>query len=149
MLSLNTGDATILAELGMAQNTLDNFDVGIPLMEEAVRLNPLAPEHYQRWLGTGYYQAKRYRDAVVTLRAGRIDGWNYAWLAASYARLDEFERAREALDEFVELRRNELQKSSVPIDETADLFGNYKVNFRYESDWEHFVEDLRMAGLSV
>lgn len=146
-LSLNSGDADILAELGMAQNTLNNFDIGIPLLEKAVRLNPLAPEHYQRWLGTGYYQAKRYRDAVVALRAGRTDGWTYAWLAASYARLGETERAREALDAFVELRRNDLQKAGVPTDETADLLGNYKVNFRYDSDWEHFVEGLRIAGL--
>jgi len=147
VLSLNSGDADILAELGMAQNTLDNFDVGIALLEESVRLNPLAPEHYQRWLGSGYYQAKRYRDAVVTLRAGRIDGWTYGWLAASYARLGELEQARDALDAFVELRRNELKKAGVPIDETAELLGNYKVNFRYESDWEHFIEGLRLAGL--
>ena len=147
MLSLNSGDADILAELGMAQSSLDNFDVGIPLLEEAIRLNPLAPEHYQRWLGTGYYGAKRYRDAVVALRAGRIDGWTYGYLAASYARLGELEQAHEALDAFVELRRKELQKSGVPTDETADLLGNIKVNFRYESDWEHFIEGLRIAGL--
>ena len=83
----------------------------------------------------------------MTLRAGRIDGWTYGWLAASYARLGELEQAREALDAFVELRRNELKKAGVPTDETAELLGNYKVNFRYESDWEHFIEGLRLAGL--
>ncbi len=83
----------------------------------------------------------------MTLRAGRINGWTYAWLAASYARLGEPERAREALDAFVELRRNELQKAGVPTDKTVVLLGNYKVNFRYESDWEHFIEGLHIAGL--
>ena len=147
VLSLNSGDADILAELGMAQNTLDNFDVGISLLEEAVRLNPLAPEHYQRWLGAGYYQAKRYRDAVTTLRAGRIDGWTYGWLAASYARLGEDGRAQQSLRNFVDQRREELEKAGIPADSTAELLGNYKVNFRYEEDWEHFIEGLRMAGL--
>ena len=147
MLSLNSGDADILAELGMAQNALNNFDIGIPLLEKAVRLNPLAPEHYQRWLGIGYYETKRYRDAVKTLRAGRFDGWTYAWLAASYARLGEIEQSSEALKAFVEVRRRELQKAGIPTDQTADLLGNYKTNFRYESDWEHFIQGLHMAGL--
>ena len=123
-------------------------EIVIALLEEAIRLNPLFPDSYRRWLGSGYYRSRRYQDAVTALRAARLEGWSYAWLAASFARLGEFERASEAVKTFVVQRRKELESAGVPAKTTTDLLGNYKDNFRHEADWEHFLDGLRMAGLT-
>jgi len=148
VLTLKPGDADILAEAGNGFKAVGRLEVGIALLEEATRLNPLFPDSYQRWLGQAYYRAGRYQDAMNTLRAVRVDGWGYGWLAASFARAGELERARDALDKFVVQRQKELESSSVKASTTADLLGNYKYNFRHEVDWQHLLDGLRIAGLT-
>ncbi len=117
-------------------------------MEEAIRLNPLFPDTYQRWLGQAYYRAGRYQEAINTLRAVRVDGWGYGVLAASLARVGELEHARDALNKFVAQRQKELKSSGVSASTTADLLGNYKDNFRTEANWQHLLDGLHMAGLT-
>ncbi|MDH3638165.1 MAG: tetratricopeptide repeat protein [Gammaproteobacteria bacterium] len=148
MLSLKPGDADVLAEAGNALKNVGRVEVGIALLEEAIRLNPLFPESYRRWLGLAYYRARRYQDAALALRAARLEGWAYGCLAASLAQLGEHEQAREALKTFVAERRRELEAAGVSADRTTDLIGNYKDNFRFEEDWEHLLAGLRMAGLT-
>ncbi len=147
VLTLNPGDADLLAEVGDGLFSVGRLEIGIALMEEAIRLNPLFPDSYRRWLGSGYYRSRRYQDAVTALRGVRLEGWGYAWLAASFARLGEFERASEAVKTFVVQRRKELESAGVPAKTTADLLGNYEDNFRHDADWEHFLDGLRKAGL--
>ena len=137
-----------MAEAGNGFKAVGRLEIGIDLLEEAVRLNPLFPDSYQRWLGQAYYRAKRYQEATTTLRAVRVDGWGYGWLAASFARLDELERARETLNKFIAQRQKELKSSGVSASTTADLLGNYKDNFRTEADWKHLLDGLHMAGLN-
>lgn len=148
VLSLKPGDADVLAEAGHALKAVGRVEVGIALLEEAIHLNPLFPESYQRWLGLAYYRARRYRDAVKALRATRLEGWGYGCLAASLAQLGEFEQAQVALKTFVAQRRKELEAAGVSADTTTDLIGNYKDNFRLEEDWEQLLAGLRKAGLT-
>ena len=89
----------------------------------------------------------RYRDAATALRTARLEGWGYAWLAASFSRIGEAERAREALERFRTKRREELEATGAPADSTKDLLGNYQNNFRHHAEWEHFLDGLRKAGL--
>ena len=142
------GDADLMAEVGNGLKAVGRIDDGIALLKEAICLNPLSPDSYQRWLGQAYYRAGRYSEARDTLRVIRLEGWGYGWLAASFARLGEIERAREAFNSFVMQRKLELESSEVPANTTFDLLGNYKVNFRYEEEWEHLLEGLRIAGLT-
>jgi len=148
VLTSEPGDADVLAEAGNGFNGVGRPEVGIALLEEATRLNPLFPDSYQRWLGQAYYRAGRYQEATTTLRAVRVDGWGYGWLAASFARLGELERARETLNQFIAQRQKELKSSGVSASTTADLLGNYKDNFRTEADWQHLLDGLHMAGLT-
>ena len=145
-LSPRPGDADILAEAGLVATNVGRADVGIALLEEAISLNPLFPESYRRWLGLGYHRVRRYREAVIALRAALLEGWAYGALAASLARLGELDQAHEALKMFVAERRKTLESAGVEATTTADLLGNYKDNFRYEEDWEHLLEGLRLAG---
>lgn len=147
VLSLKPGDADVLAEAGLTAKNVGRVEDGIALLEEAIRLNPLFPESYRRWLGLSYYRAKRYQDAATALRAAPLDGWAYGCLAASLAHLGEREQASEALKIFVAQRRQTLESAGVSAATTADLLGNYKDNFRYEEDWEHLLDGMRMAGL--
>ena len=148
VMTLRPGDADVLAEAGNGFKAVGRLEVGIALLEEATRLNPLFPDLYQRWLGQAYYRARRYQEATTTLRAVRVDGWGYGWLAASFARLGELERARETLNKFIAQRQKELKSSGVSASTTADLLGNYKDNFRTEAEWQHLLDGLHMAGLN-
>ena len=148
VLALKPGDADILAEAGNSFASVGRLGVGIALLEEAIRLNPLFPDSYQRWLGHAYYYAGRYQEAINTLRAARVDGWDYGYLAASFARVGEFEHARDALNEFIAQRQKVLKSSGVLANTTAELLGNIKDNFRTEADWQHLLDGLHMAGLT-
>ncbi len=146
VLTMKPGEADILAEAGNGFKAVGRLDVGIALLEEAIRLNPLFPDTYQRWLGQAYYRAGRYQEAIDTLRVVRMDGWGYGVLAASLARVGQLEHARDALNKFIAQRQKELESGGV-ADATADLLGNYRDNFRTEADWQHLLEGLHMAGL--
>ena len=147
VLKLKPGDADILAEAGNGFASVGRLEVGIALLEEAIRLNPLFPDTYQRWLGHAYYYAGRYQEAINTLRVARVDGWDYGYLAASFARVGELEHARDALNEFIAQRQKVLKSSGVSANTTAELLGNIKDNFRTEADWQHLLDGLHMAGL--
>jgi tetratricopeptide (TPR) repeat protein len=147
VLALKPGEADVLAELGNGLLHAGRLDIGIAQLEEAIRLNPLFPDSYQRWLGQGYYYAGRYQEAINTLRAALVDAWDNAYLAASFARVGEFEQARDALNEFITQRQKMLESSGVSANTTAELLGNIRDNFRTEADWLHLLDGLHMAGL--
>jgi adenylate cyclase len=146
-LARKPGDPDIMAEVGHGLYVIGRPEEGIPLLEEAVRLNPLYPDVYLRWLGIGYYRGERYREAARALSGARLEGWGHGWLAAAYARLGDKPRAQAALAQFVELRSEELGYASASAGSVQDLLGNYQSNFRYEAEWEHFLNGLREAGL--
>jgi TolB-like protein len=147
VLTLKPGDADILAEAGNGFKAVGRLEVGIALLEEAIRLNPLFPDTYQRWLGQAYYRAGRYQEAINTLRAIRLDGWGYGVLAASFARVSELEHASDAVNKFIAQRQKVLESSGMSASTTADLLGNYKDNFRTEAEWQHLLDGLHLAGL--
>jgi tetratricopeptide (TPR) repeat protein len=72
----------------------------LELAQEAVRLEPGNPM-YRNTLGVAYYRAGRYRDAIDRLRADlegqedRFLAWDLCFLAMSYHRLGEADRAGE------------------------------------------------------
>jgi tetratricopeptide (TPR) repeat protein len=148
-LALRPGDAEVLVETGHGLIMVGRPEDGIAVIEEALRLNPLHADVHRRWLGIGFFRARRYEDAVNALRAiNLLDGWGYAWLAAAYARLDQSKLATDALETFIRERRQQLSSTGASADSTADLLGNYRRNFRYEAEWEHFLGALRDAGLA-
>jgi TolB-like protein len=147
-LALRPGDAEVLVETGHGLIMVGRPEDGVGIIEEAIRLNPLYPDVHRRWLGIGLFRSRRYEDAVDALRAvNLLDGWGYAWLAAAYARLDQTKLAAGALEMFVKERRQELTSAGASSGSTTDILGNYRRNFKYEAEWEHFLGALRDAGL--
>ncbi len=78
---------------------------GLPMMEEADRVNPHCGERQLRNLGQVYFLSQRYQDAVDTLqkitRRHRSSFWLY--FAASYAQLDRMKDARAAIAQALKL----------------------------------------------
>ncbi len=146
-LTSKSGDPDVMAEVGHGLYVVGRPDEGIALLEDAVRLNPLYPDVYLRWLGIGYYRGKRYQEAVKALSGARLEGWGYGWLAAAFARTGDLTRAREAIGKFVELRKEELGSAAVSAEGIQESLRNYRNNFRHESEWAHFLDGLREAGL--
>lgn len=101
-LRLNPAQADTWAVLADKRVFEGRPDDALDCMAQALRLNPHPPDWYYWNLGLAYYAARRYADAIETLRrdevyrlpARRI-------LAASLARLGREEEAREEARQFL------------------------------------------------
>ncbi len=103
--ALNPNDFFTLSGLGYGLAYMGDPQKGLPISEEAMRVNPHCGERQLRNLGQVYFLARHYQDAVHTLqkitRRHRPSYWLY--LAASYAELDRMEDARAAITEALKL----------------------------------------------
>ena len=102
---LNPNDFFTMNGLGYDLAYTGDPQKGLPMMEEAVRVNPHCGERQLRSLGQLYFLAGRYRDAIDTLRKitrrHRPSFWLY--LAASYAQLDRRVDAQAAIAKALKL----------------------------------------------
>jgi adenylate cyclase len=136
-IALNPNDADGYVFLAQAFTRVGRQDEAIELIERARRLNPAAPRWYTWYLGIALYLARRYEDAITTLRRGQpLNGMAYRWLAAACAQLGREQDAKAAAEEYLKL--------------TPDFaIGRHleALHFRYPEDREHYADGLRKAGL--
>ena len=96
---VNPNDYYTLSGLGYGIAYTGNPQKGLPMMEEAVRMNPYCGERQLRSLAQAYFFAGRYQDVVDTLRKitrrHRPSFWLY--LAASNAQLGRPKEAEAAV----------------------------------------------------
>jgi adenylate cyclase len=134
---LSPNDATIINEYGWGLTWAGRADEGIPLMQEAMRLNPYYPEWYLTSLADGYFVARRYDEMIATLEKVS-QPWSafHRRLVVGYALLGRMEEARAALAKYRELEPQasiELLAKALP--------------FKRRDDLERFLDGLRKAGL--
>ena len=135
---INPNEATILADYAWALSMAGQPDEALPLIEQAIRLNPYHPPFYKGdVLWRVHFVAGRYQDALDALlqmpsdyRAG------YRRLAATYPYLGRLEEARTAMAKF---RKLEPQAS-------IELYARTEP-FRRKEDLKHYLDGLRKAGL--
>ena len=100
-----------------------------------MRLDPFYPPHAPGWLGFAYFMLERYSEALPPLleSTSRAPGWQagHLFLAATYARLGEIDRARAVVAEMLRL---------IPEYRPLNLY-------KRPEDAEHFFGALRLAGL--
>ena len=112
----------------------------IEVTRACMRLDPFYPPTAPGWLGGAYFMLKRYSEALPPLleSTSRASGWEggHLFLAATYARLGEIERARAVASEMLRL---------IPEYTTGDVA--QRLNFFRAEDAEHYVRALRLAGL--
>jgi adenylate cyclase len=134
---LNPNDANMVTEYGWGLTWAGRAEEGIPLMLEAMRLNPHYPNWYLTSLADGYFALSRYEDMVDTLeKVSEPYPHYYRRLAVGYAHLGRIEEARAALAKY---RKGEPQASIEFLVETMP--------FKRREDLDRFLDGMRKAGL--
>ena len=137
-LALNPNDADVLSEYGWTLAWAGRAKEGIAHMQAAIRLNPHHPEWYLNNLAVGYLVARDHEQVVSTLsRMTMPDTAEHLYLAASFARLGQFEEARARIEAALMGWPNFTLKQWL---ETRP--------FARVEDREYFEESLKLAGIS-
>jgi adenylate cyclase len=133
---LNPNNPDLAADMAEALIYAGEPDKAITQIREAMLHNPEVPYWYWWNLARAYYMAKRYEEAIDA--AGKItDPPNDVLLitAASKAQLGDLDAARAEMAQF---SKNDPEWS---IAKAAERY------FRRDSDRQHWLEGLRLAGL--
>jgi adenylate cyclase len=137
-LALNPNDDLIVVQQGEVLTWLGQGEEGIEWIRKAMRLNPYHPERFWFHLARAQFVARRYAEAIESLRhITAPDGLHHALIAACHAQLGNMTDAAvhtgEALKRIPGLT---VQEHCVPI-----------LHYRRESDLAHHRESLLKAGL--
>jgi len=135
---LNPNDATILADYAWALSLAGRPAEAMPLIEEALRLNPYHPRFYVAdVLWRVHFVAGRYQEALdALLSVSNPYPPLYQRLAATYPYLDRMEEARAAMAKFRELE----PQASIELYARTEPYNR-------QDDLERFLDGLRKAGL--
>jgi TolB-like protein/Tfp pilus assembly protein PilF len=136
-LKANPNDADLLAYLSEVYVWMGQPERGIPLIRQAMRLNPYHPHWYWWDLGWAKFNARDYEGAVEALRRVSPMGTPVRRiLASSLAHLGRMEEARAESEKILK------DHPSFSISVVAS-----RLPFLHEKDRQHYVEGLLKAGL--
>ena len=148
-LELNPNDAKSRALYGFYLTAIGLLDEAFAEFDLAAKLDPFEPARISWLKGIAYFSSRRYRDAILTLKAitapmNEVHGW----LAASYAHAGDIERARIVLERFLAGARSEMA-SPLPARISAwRAFWRGAIPYRDARDAAHLFEGLRLAGMA-
>jgi adenylate cyclase len=139
-LALNPNLAIAIGTLGLVEIYSGNADAAIPLIEQAIRLDPAFAQQTMHFLGSAYLVAGKYETAAATLRerirlAPETD-LSRAFLASALGHLGEVEEARRVWAE--------LKATNPRYSFEAHLA---RLPFRNRADADRIREGVTMAGL--
>ncbi len=135
--ALNSVDIRIASVRGMWLAFTGRGDEAAKSLDVALRRDPFPPVMVWDTLNVALFQARRYEKTIQVLnRLPRLARWNHYYLAASYAHLDQIERARASGAEIQQLLPG-FSLGQVGLTET----------FKDQADMDHLLEGLRKAGL--
>lgn len=137
-LALNPNDDRIVVQQGEVLTWLGQGEEGIEWIRKAMRLNPYHPERFWFHLARAQFVAKRYADAIESLRhITAPNGLHHAMLAACYAQMNDAEHATLHAAEAIKLIPGfSIRDHCLPI-----------LHYRGEADLAHHIEAMRKAGL--
>ena len=137
-LTLNPNDDLIVVQQGEILTWLGEAAEGSEWIRRAMRLNPYHPERFWFHLARAEFVARRYAEAIESLR--RItapDGLHHALFAACYAQLGNAgQAAAHAGEVLARMPGFTIRGHCLPL-----------LHYRRESDLLHHLEALRKAGL--
>lgn len=138
-LELNPNDADGYAFMAIFLQQTYKYREAFDSYRKAIRLNPYYPAWYVWKLGTAYYEARQYENALLPLKEAinRNPKFKRAHLAlaATYAQLDRIEEADRQVKELLADHPDaSLQQESRWETEDVELI-------------EHWLDGLRKAGL--
>jgi adenylate cyclase len=138
-LALNPNDDLIVVQQGEILTWLGQAEEGIEWIRKAMRLNPYHPERFWFHLARAQFVARRYAEAIESLRhITAPDTLHHALVAACHAQLDDVPAAATHVAEVLKrVPGFTIREHCLPI-----------LHYRRESDLAHHLESLRKAGLS-
>ena len=126
--------------LGMILGLEGAHEKALPILERAVRLNPVTPVNYLNHLARQYFFLHQYKKAIAlwekTLRENPDYYYAHVSLAAAYQLIGEKEKARESLAELIRIKPNFTLS-----------FLEKRFIQKGENDKKLFLKALREAGL--
>ncbi len=147
-LALNPNDYHNLCSKGWYLALSGERVEGMVCSNEAIRLNPFAPDACLLSIGVAEYVERRYEAALAAFgKIGSLGLLKAACLAACYAQLGRDQQARAAAAEVLESAKTEL---AIQLGEDAERWRSYWVKqfpFQNPDDFEHLLGGLRKAGL--
>ena len=148
--TLNPNDADANAILGVLMVYFGNVEEGREWITKAFRLNPYPHPWYHWYRGLVAYASCEYDEAARSINRCRpLDRWHRAFLAACYAQMGRPEEAHTEITAFVEARRRELEERGEPMPADTIELASFRANrYRRQADRDHFLEGLRLAGLT-
>ena len=135
--ALNPSRPNALVLLADVLTFTGRADDAVPLVADAMRLDPHHPAWYWQELGMAHFAARRYAEAIAAIRhQPTLQYTEHVYLAVCYAQLGEEDAMRAAAAEVLRLRP----------DFSAAAFSNREY-FKHAADREHLASSLRKAGL--
>ena len=114
---------------------------GLKRIKKAMLINPYHPFNYTFHLGQAYFILERYHEAIdaftSAINSNPASERIHVWLAAAYAQAGEVDEARWEADQVLILNPDfslQRMEKTLPFKDAEDL--------------QHFIEGLRLAGLS-
>ena len=99
-LELNARDGTTLGLIGLYTAWTGDWDEGIAMMRQAMKLNPNYPPYYHVALATWHYHVSDFAEAAQELAKGNLPAWALSpiFKVATHARLGQFDLAQSLRD---------------------------------------------------
>lgn len=117
-------------------------------LNQALRLNPIAPEMCLVTIGLAEYMAALYRESAETFaRMSAWDSLRYACLAACHAQLGQAEQARANAQKLIRVAEAEFGGEAVDSLQRWRAYAEAMLHFQRPDDLARFAEGLRKAGL--
>jgi len=137
-LALNPNDDLIVVQQGEILTWLGQPEEGTEWIRKAMKLNPYHPERFWFHLSRAQFAAKRYHEAVESLRhLSAPDALHHALLAACHAQLGNSVDAAVHVSEVLKRMPGfTIREHCLPV-----------LHYKRESDLAHHCESLRKAGL--
>ena len=137
-LALNPNQMSTRADVAIFQNFRGEPEKAIDGLLDVIRIDPYyTPSWYWGELGAAYFNARRYDEAIASMRrSAALTNWQRAWLAASYAMVGKPESAKECAAELLRRMPGFSVKQFVA-----------KEPLQRASDKQHLADGLRQAGL--
>jgi adenylate cyclase len=112
-------------------------DDGLAMIDEVKHHDPFPPSYVHEVKGFALFQLGRYADALASFNTVSTDHyWHHAWLAATHARLGNFNEARREVARFLTI------KPGADLASTRDFLG-----FETPAMCADFLDGLKMAGV--
>jgi tetratricopeptide (TPR) repeat protein len=138
--AINPNGADAYAFLGNLFTATGKPEEGIKLIEKAIRLNPIPPAQYLKYLAGAYAYLGRYEDAIEVheevLKRSPKNLFAHIGLAATYIASGREEDARHQAEELLRL------DPAFSLDRFAET-----TYINDEATVERYIDALRKAGL--